>query len=421
MSAHLTTLPNGLRVASVAMPHLETAALGVWIEAGSRYESKTVNGVAHMLEHMAFKGTERRDALAIVAEIERVGGHLNAYTGREQTAYTARVLKDDVPLALDILADILQHSVFDETELARERSVVLQEIAQVDDTPDDLVFDHFQGAAHPDQPLGRSILGPAEFIAKIPRSVLADYRRVHYTGSRMVVAAAGPIEHRRLVEEATRLFGALPADGVAFREGARYVGGEAREHRDLEQIHLVLGFNGIDVYDDDYYAVAVLSTLLGGGMSSRLFQEVREKRGLAYSVYSFTTSYQDGGLVGVYAGTTPERIDDLVPVLCGEIARLGEPASSDEVLSARNQMKAGLLMSLESPAARAEQIARQILVFGRVVPIPEIIGRIDAVDASALARLARRLLAGGRPTLAAVGPVASLPDHEAIARRLVAA
>lgn len=421
MSTELTTLPNGLRVVSEDMPHLETAALGVWVDAGSRYESEAVNGVSHMLEHMAFKGTERRDALAIVAEIERVGGHLNAYTGREQTAYTARILRDDVGLALDILADILQHSTFDARELERERGVVLQEIAQVNDTPDDLVFERFQEAAYPDQPIGRSILGPAEVVAGMPREALAEYMRVHYGASRMVVAAAGPIEHEQLVAGVERLFGNLGTNGQASKEPARYAGGEVREGRELEQVHFLLGFDGVAYHDEDYYALAVLSTLLGGGMSSRLFQEVREKRGLAYSVFTFAGSYIDGGLFGVYAGTAPEQVSELVPVICGELIKAAEPALEEEIVSARNQMKAGLLMALESPAARAEQLARQILVFGRVVPIPEIVAKIDAVDGAALTRVARRLLFGGKPTVAAIGPLEGLEDYDGIRARLARA
>lgn len=421
MSAEITTLPNGLRVVSEEMPHLETAALGVWVDAGSRYESRAINGVSHMLEHMAFKGTERRNALAIVAEIERAGGHLNAYTGREQTAYTARILREDLGLALDILADILQHSTFDAAELERERGVVLQEIAQVNDTPDDLVFDRFQEAAYPEQPLGRSILGPAEVVANLKRETLADYMRAHYGAPRMVVAAAGPFEHGRLVAEAERLFGGLGAGATAAKEPARYEGGVALDERPLEQVHLVMGFDGLDFHDPDYYALAVLSTLLGGGMSSRLFQEVREKRGLAYSVFTFTASYADGGLFGVYAGTAPHQTDELVPVLCEELNRATEPAAEEEIVSARNQLKAGLLMSLESPAARAERLARQLLIFGRAIPTPEIVARIDAVDAAALVRVAWRLLGSGRPTIAAIGPVTGLEDYERIRSRLAAA
>lgn len=418
MTARVTTLSNGMRVATVTMEHLETAALGVWVDAGSRYETPEINGVSHMLEHMAFKGTERRSALAIVEEIEAVGGHLNAYTSREQTVYTARVLKEDTALAFDILADILQHSVFDQEELGRERDVVIQEIAQVNDTPDDLVFDHFQETAYPDQPLGRSILGPAELIAGMERETLADYMGAHYGASHMVVAAAGRIEHEAIVELAGRLFDALPPAREAFKDKARYVGGESRETRELEQVHFVLGFDGIPYRDDDYYGQQVLSTVLGGGMSSRLFQEVREKRGLAYSVFSFTTSYADGGIFGVYAGTGKDKVGELVPVVCDEILKTVRAVSEEEVQRARAQLKAGLLMSLESPSARAEQIARQLLVFGRLIPTAEIIAKVDAVDAGALVRIARRTFEGGSPTIAAIGPIEGLESFDATRARL---
>ena len=299
----ITTLASGLRIATATMTNVETASVGVWVDVGARYEAAEVNGVAHMLEHMAFKGTQQRSARGIAEAIENVGGQLNAYTSREQTAYYARVLADDVPLAVDLLADILQHSVFDEEELARERGVVVQEIGQVRDTPDDLVFDQFQETAFPGQALGRSILGPPEVIAAMPRTALIDYMARHYGPKRMVLAAAGKIEHARVVELGERLFGELPAASDDQGEPAEYRGGERREERDLEQAHLLLGLPAFAYTDDDFYALQVLSAMLGGGMSSRLFQEVREKRGLAYSIFSFASCYRDTGFLGIYAGT----------------------------------------------------------------------------------------------------------------------
>ena len=292
----ITTLANGLRVATATMTNVQTASVGVWVDAGARHETPEINGVAHMLEHMAFKGTHQRSARGIAEAIENVGGQLNAYTSREQTAYYARVLADDVPLAVDLLADILQHSVFDEEELARERGVVVQEIGQVNDTPDDLVFDQFQETAFPGQALGRSILGPPEVVAAMPRTTLVDYMARHYGPKRMVLAAAGKIEHERVVDLGERLFRELPAAGDDQGEPAEYRGGERREERDLEQAHLLLGLPAFAYTDDDFYALQVLSAMLGGGMSSRLFQEVRENRGLAYSIFSFASCYRDTGL-----------------------------------------------------------------------------------------------------------------------------
>ena len=325
-TTRITTLDSGLRVATETMASVQTASVGVWIDVGARYETPEVNGVAHMLEHMAFKGTERRSARAIAEAIENVGGHLNAYTSREHTAYYARVMADDLPLAAELLADILQHSIFDESELARERTVILQEIGQVQDTPDDLVFDLFQETAYPGQSLGRSILGPAEIVAALPRTALIDYMAHHYGPEHLVLAAAGKVEHERLVELAERLFRDLPAPAPHRPDDARYEGGERREERELEQAHLLLGLPAFSYMDDDFYALQVLSTMLGGGMSSRLFQEVRENRGLAYSVFSFASCYDDTGVLGIYAGTGEKETAELVPVVCDEFLKLIDAA-----------------------------------------------------------------------------------------------
>ena len=414
----VSALANGLRVVTDPMPGVESVAIGVWAGVGTRNERPEVNGVAHLLEHMAFKGTKRRSATAIAEEIEAVGGHLNAYTSRENTAYYARVLKDDAPLALDIVSDILQHSTFDEGELGRERSVVLQEIGQAHDTPDDIIFDHFQMTAYPDQAIGRPVLGTAEIVAAMPRAALVDYLTGHYGPQRLVLAAAGAIEHDRLVELAETAFGDLPVPHANGAEPARYAGGDFREAQDLEQLHIVLGFPGVGYHDPDFYAHTVMSTVLGGGMSSRLFQEVREKRGLVYSVYSFGSSYLDGGLLGVYAGTGPEQVGELVPVMCEQIAQLGENATEEEVARARAQLKASTLMALESTMSRCEQAAQQLLVFGRPLPTEEIVAKIDAVDAAAVRRVAQRLRSA-TPTVAALGPISGLESYEQIQRRLV--
>ncbi len=417
MSIQISTLANGLRVVTDAMDHVETASVGVWVDVGARFESAELNGVSHMLEHMAFKGTERRSAQRIAEEIEAVGGHLNAYTSREHTAYYAKVMKDDMPLALDILADILQHSVFDEEELARERAVVIQEIAQCHDTPDDLVFDQFQEHAFPDQPLGRTILGPAERVATFTREDLAGYMASHYSADRMVLVAAGRVDHDAIVQRAKDLFTALPTQQSINRAPAQYGGGDGRCARDLEQIHLVIGFEGIPYDDPDFYAIQVLSTVLGGGMSSRLFQEVRERRGLAYSVFAFATSYVDGGLFGVYAGTGANELGELIPVMADEVTKVTDAIGDEEIARARAQIKSGLLMSLESTASRCERIGRHILVFGRAIPIDEMISRVDAIDAVAAQRVIARILSDSRPTLAALGPVHGLADYDSIAQR----
>ena len=416
--AQVTALPGGLRVVSDAMPGLETTSIGVWVDTGSRNEDLEINGVSHLLEHMAFKGTERRSARAIAEEVEAVGGHLNAYTSTEQTAYLARVLKDDVGLAVDILADILQHSVFDEAELTRERAVVVQEIGQTRDTPDDMVFELFQEAAYPEQPLGRSILGTVERVGGFARETLMDYMAERYRAPRMVAVAAGAIEHRRFVDLIASAFGVLGAGDVRPPAPAHYGGGERRSERDLEQVHLVLGFNGVAYDDPRFFAAQVYSTVLGGGMSSRLFQEVREKRGLAYAVYSFTSSYTDGGTLGIYAGTGSAELATVVPVISEELTKLAAaPVGEAELSRARAQLKAGLMMSLESSMARCEQLGRQMLIFGRPIPAAELLAEIDAVDAAALADFAGGLLEAGPPVLSAIGPLTALESYDTIASR----
>ncbi len=415
----ITTLPNGLRVATDRMPTVETVSLGVWVRAGTRYEQPQVNGVAHLLEHMVFKGTERRSARDIAEEVEAAGGNINAYTSRETTAYYAKVLKGDAGLAVDVLADILQNSVFDDMELDRERSVVLQEIGQAQDTPDDVVFDHFQSTAFPDQPLGRPVLGKSEIVAAMPRDAIIGFRDEHYRTPHMVVAAAGNIEHDQLVDYAQETFGALQNGGDAASQEAVYYSGERREVRDLEQIHLVLGFRGAPIGTPEFYTMSVLSNLLGGGMASRLFQEIREKRGLVYSIDTFMSAFADTGLFGVYAGTGTGQIGELIPVLCDQITGLATSLRDEEVTRARTQLKSNLLMALESTGARCEQVAQHLLIFGRVVPINEMVARIDSIDAEQVGALAQQIFAIP-PVLAAVGPLDNLESYDTFAGRLAA-
>ncbi len=419
MSVRATTLDNGLRVVTHTMDAVETVSVGVYIDAGTRNEPAESNGVAHLLEHMAFKGTKRRSAQDIVGEIEAVGGFLNAYTTREHTAYYAKVLKEDAPLAVDILADILQNSVFDETELVRERGVVLQEIGQAHDTPDDVIFDHFQATAFPDQPLGRPVLGDAERIRTMPREAIVSYMRGAYGADGMVLSAAGMIEHDQLVALARTLFTDIPRTAAPDKQPAAYEGGAYREERDLEQVHLALGFPGVGMHDADLYATSVLSTLFGGGMSSRLFQEIRERRGLAYSIHSYSSHYSDCGLFGIYAGTGEAEAAELMPVLCEEIRRLPDSLTEEEVRRARTQLKAATLMSMESTGSRAEQMGEQVLIYGRPIPVAEIVQRIDAVDVAAVAALARRTFTA-RPSLAVLGPLAHVVPYETLTGALVA-
>jgi predicted Zn-dependent peptidase len=419
MTVRLSSLANGLRIATDRIETVDTVALGIWVDVGTRHEPAAINGVAHFLEHMAFKGTERRSALAIAEEIEAVGGHLNAYTSRESTAYYARVLKEDVPLAFDILADILQHSTFDPQELDRERQVILQEIGQAYDTPDDIVFDYFQECAYPDQPMGRPVLGRPEIIRQLRREAVIAYLRDHYSAERMVLAASGNIAHDRLVALAEKLLADLPPHRPVSTEPARYMGGERREERELEQLHLVVGFPGPALGDPDYYAASVLSTAFGGGMSSRLFQEIRERRGLVYAIHSFVHGYRDTGLFGIYAGTGEEEAAELIPALCEETRRLERGLTPLELGRAKAQMKAGLLMSLESTPARCEQLAQHLLIHGTPFDPADIVRRIEAVDAAAIGRVVARWRTAP-PTFVALGPLGRVETFGRVRERLAA-
>jgi len=411
-------LSNGMVVITDHMPSVETVSLGVWVNAGTRHEAAEINGISHLLEHMAFKGTERRTAQAIAEEIEAVGGLLNAYTSRDHTAYYAKILKEDTGLGIDILADILQHSSLDPDELAREQAVVVQEISQAIDTPDDIIFDHFQATAFPQQAVGRPVLGTAELVRSFSRKTVASYMRDHYGSGTMILAAAGNLDHESIVAEAERHFSSLAPARAGTEEPASYQGGDYREERDLEQVHVVLGFDGVAYEDPDYYAMSVLSGLLGGGMSSRLFQEVRERRGLAYSVYSFSQSLSDGGLFSIYAGTGADESAEVVPVICEEVRKVMKSVTAEEVRRSRAQIKAGILMGLESTNARCEQLARQLMVHGRIQSIEEVVARIEAVDEAAVVKVANRLFTTP-PTFAAIGPLEHVADYASIRESLL--
>ncbi len=416
MTVRITTLDNGMRVATDSMENVETVTLGTWVGIGARDEAAEVNGISHLLEHMVFKGTERRSAREIAEEIEAVGGHLNAYTSRENTAYYAKVLKDDIDLAVDLVSDIVMHATMDATELEREKSVICQEIHQAHDTPDDIVFDLFQEAAYPDQAIGRPVLGTENIIRALNRDDVDTYRNQSYTAPQSLFCAAGKVDHDHLVELISETFAPLPKQNGNGRERAAYKGGDIRMERDLEQVHIVLGLDGVGYRDDDFYAASVLSTVFGGGMSSRLFQEVREERGLAYSIYSFLSCYEDSGIFGIYAGTGEEHLGDLIPLLADEAHKLSKDLTPEETQRARAQLKASILMARESTSARTEQMARHLMLFDRPIPPEEIVANIDAVDDDAVRAVADRLFKG-TPTVAAIGPVQGLEPVETLAAR----
>jgi len=400
------------------MPHLESASLGIWVKAGSRSETELEHGISHVLEHMAFKGTTTRSSLEIATAIEDVGGDLNAATSVEHTGYFARVLKEDVGLAGDILSDILQNSLFDQEELDREQHVIIQEIGASRDNPDDHVFDLFQQAAFPEQPIGRTILGTIDSVNSFGPDSIRAYMDRNYVGDRMVICAAGNVDHDALVDIANDRFHALRPGGAPEPVKAKYVGGEERLLSDHEQAHIILGLEGRAYNSDGFYAAQILASILGGGMSSRLFQEIREKRGLCYSVYAFHWAFADSGIFGVAASTGAEQVTELMPVIVNELRKAAENITDEEVIRVRNQIRAGLLMSLESPSSRAGQLARQQILWGRPIPLQETVERINRITADRVKLIAGQIFDTDAVSLAGIGPVAKLPDHKSIAAQL---
>ncbi len=403
----ITTLANGVRVVTQHMPQVETASLGVWVDVGARHETAAENGISHFLEHMAFKGTTRRSARAIAEEIEQVGGELNAATGLESTAYFARVLKADVGLALDIIADILLEPKYTADELERERDVILQEIAATRDSPDEIAYDLLADVAFPGQSIGRAILGTADTVANFSVADLRGFLGSHYHAGNLVVAAVGHVDHAAVVRHAEALFGGLsPRDGKA---GARfapatYIGGTRHSTKTFEQSHLLMGFEGPGYRDPSFFTAQVFSGLFGGGMSSRLFQEVREHRGLCYSIYSSFWGLGDTGMLNIHAATGHAMLPGLIDVVRAECERVaGSLPDAREVDRAKAQLKAGLLMSLESSGSRVEQVARQVLVHNRVIGADELVARVDAVSAADIRAFAEQMLAAKPASAVVVG------------------
>jgi predicted Zn-dependent peptidase len=405
------------------MPHLESVALGVWVKSGSRNEASDEHGVAHLLEHMAFKGTARRTARQIAEEIENVGGEVNAATSTETTSYYARVLKDDVPLAVDILADILTESAFDEEELEREKNVILQEIGAANDTPDDIVFDKFTEKAFLNQTIGRPILGTPESVMAFNPDEIRRYLGRNYIADRMFVVAAGAVKHDEFVREVEKRFAGLPSkpNSDLIMNAAHYTGGHIREDRDLMDAQILLGFEGKAYHARDFYCSQILANVLGGGMSSRLFQEVREIRGLCYSVYAFHWGFSDTGIFGIHAATGSENLPELMPVIVNELKKASENIRQEEIDRARAQIRAQLLMGQESPAARAGQIARQMMLYGRPIPNNELMQRLSDITTDRLTDLSGRLFFNNTPTLSAIGPVNDLTPYEEIVQSLTSA
>ena len=422
MTIELHTLSNGFRIVTEDMPGLKSTSIGIWVQAGGRHERVEQNGIAHFLEHMAFKGTKTRSALQIAESIEDVGGYINAYTSREMTAYYARVLEDDVSLGLDVIADILLNPVFDPAEIEVERGVILQEIGQTLDTPDDIIFDWLQEVAYPDQALGRTILGPSERVSAFSRDDLQGFVGEHYGPNQMILSAAGAIDHDAIVRQAEQLFGHLSAvqRPVALLQPACFGGGERREVKALEQVHFALALEGPTYLDPAIYTAQIYASVMGGGMSSRLFQEVRENRGLCYTIFAQAGAYEDTGLTTIYAGTSAAQIEELAHVTMDEMKRAATDMTAAEVARARAQMKAGLLMGLESPSNRAERLARLLSIWDRIPGIDETIERIDAVTTGDVKDFAGQMAGQAGTAMALYGPAEAAPTLDALKARLAA-
>ena len=408
MGVEVTRLGNGITVATHDMPHLESVALGLWVGAGARSEAQSEHGISHLLEHMAFKGTKRRSARDIAETIEAVGGEMNAETSVDHTTYYLRLLKGDIALGLDVLGDIVCDPLLDPDELALERHVILQEIGAAHDVPEDWVFDLFQEAAFPGQAIGRSVLGTPDSIRAHTADDLRRFLENHYRGPEIVVAAAGNLGHDAVVRLAEEHLGRLPGERSALPEAGHYAGGEQRETRRVKEAQILLGFGGPSFTDKNFAAAHIFSSILGGGMASRLFQELRENRGLCYSIYSFYWPFMDTGLIGIQTATSEEDIEELVPVVLSELGKMSDGVTGAELDRAKSQLRAGLLMTLESPIARAGQMARHILVHGRPLTLEEMLEKVDAVTLGDIAGVALSVLESP-PTLAAIGPLGTLP------------
>ena len=420
MTTSISELGNGLKIATRSISHATTLSVGIWVNAGARDEQDDEQGIAHMLEHMAFKGTKRRDAQAIATEVENVGAFMNAHTSREETADYIRLLPEHLDLGVDILADILTESTLPIDEIERERGVIIQEIGQSLDTPDDLVFDLFAAACYEGHSLGRPILGTVDSVSTFSRQDLEAFLRRYYGAGQMLFCAAGALDHDDLVRRVNARLGMIGNATFITRQPAPWTGGRKMVKRDLEQSHIVFGLPTAVESMPDRFSLMALSTLYGGGMSSRLFQQVREQRGLCYSIFSFASLYSDSGIFSVYAGTSASRANEMLAVVADELASVAHSVHPDEVTRAKAQLRASLLMSRESVSNCGDALARQIMLFGAPQDDAMLLAAIDDVDENAVRDMAAQLISGHVPALACVGPSTALIDNGDLAARLTA-
>jgi predicted Zn-dependent peptidase len=401
-----TTLDNGVRIITEELPYLQSVAMGIWVHSGSRIESPEVNGISHFIEHMLFKGTDRRSTVTIAKEIDSVGGALNAFTGKELTAFYCRVLEEHVELAADLLSDIFLSSTFPEDEIEREKQVILQEIAQLEDSPEDLVHEILGIRFWKDDPLGQPILGTIPNVKGLDRNTLLKFKRAYYTGEDTIVAAAGRLDHDHLVELFEKGLKDLPAGPCHSWQRAAKAHSESHVvESDLEQVHVCIGVEGPSKVDRRRHAGYILNTILGGGWSSRLSQEIREKRGLAYTVYSFMSSFSDTGMFGIHAGCDPARLEEMLNVMGQETFSLATTMTDEDIRTAKNQLRGNLILAMENADSRMNRLAKDDYYFGRHVPVEEILDELEAVTPAQLKETAEEMLNRGRFSIIALGPI----------------
>lgn len=402
MSIETTKLKNGLTIATDNISNFETASVGIFVNIGSVNETAEQSGLSHFLEHMAFKGTTKRSALQISHEIESVGGYMNAYTSKEVTAFHSRVLKGDIKLAVDIIMDIVQNSTFEEKEFEKEKGVIIQEIRMQNDTPDDYVFDMFQSKCFDGESLGTQILGSEEDILKFSPEDMKKYLTSKYSTDKMIMCASGNVDHSHFIDLANQFSDKMSSFKTDEVQKQSYKGGFIFKKKELEQTHLVLGFEGLNHTDENKYDMFVLSMVLGGGMSSRLFQEVREKRSLVYSIFSFTSNYRDSGTFGVYAACEHNKSQEVIDIVKNEFAKINLDLTESELEKAKTQIRASLLMGLESSSARMERMANQFLLQNKFISSDEVSKKIDSITKESVINVGEKIFKT-KPTLAVIG------------------
>ncbi len=411
MTQKVVKLENGIRLVTEDMPGILSATVGVYVGRGARHEAQEQNGIAHFLEHMAFKGTKKRSALDIAEEIENIGGYMNAYTSKDITAYYTRLLGEDVPLALDVLSDIMLHPSFDKGEIETERGVILQEIGQTNDTPDDVIFDWLSEESFPNQALGRPILGAPDNVRRFQDDDFREFVGTQYGPENLVIAAAGHIDHDAVEAMVREYFADIDYQSGKAQEEVKFRSGQKRVEKDLEQAHIAMALPAPSLGDDDFYAAQLMSNILGGGMSSRLFQNIREKRGLCYTIFASLQAMRDAGQLMIYSGTSAQGIDELMEQTALELKRFSSTLNEAELARAKAQLRAGSVMALENVSSRVERMARQMIFYDKLIPMEETLAKIDAVSLQDIADLAERTLCQ-EPQMVLYGQIGKARDFD---------